>query len=131
MTNLDPSIGEPCPNCGSKSTYCIFDTDKQNNVWSCKTCQTVWDDADAISQLPEQYNPDFPYPLIIDGSEPLPDPSWDYAQIYYRTVSIRREVEALLSTLEVDDGTPETDQAIRDHLRQMSAQINVAMGELD
>jgi hypothetical protein len=125
----DLSIGEPCPNCGSKTTYCIFDTDQQCNVWSCETCQTVWDDA--ITKSPEPYNPDHPYPLIIDGSEPLPDPSWDYTQVYYRAVSIRREVEALFNTLEVDDGTPEVDQAIRDRLRQVSAQINAAMGELD
>jgi uncharacterized Zn finger protein len=105
------SIFKPCPNCGDKRTHAVFDPDSQSTVWSCEICHTVFNDNKAITSLP--------------------DSSWDYAQIYYRSIALRREVEALFKTLEVDDGTPEVDQAIRDHLRQMSAQINAAMGELD
>lgn len=126
-----PSIGKPCPNCGNDLTYSIFSTDIQTTVWSCEVCYTNFGDEHAKPPLPEQYNPDYPYPIIIDGSEALPDPSWDYAQTYYRSIALRREMEALFKALEVDDATPEVDQAIRDHLRQMAAQINAAMGELD
>jgi hypothetical protein len=128
----DVLIGKPCPTCHNDLTICVADSNAQNKTWSCEICQTVWDEGESNAPpLPEQYNPDHPYPLIVDGSESLPDPSWDYTQIYYRSVALRREVEALFKTLEVDDGIPEVDQAIRDHLRQMSAQINAAMGELD
>jgi hypothetical protein len=83
-------------------------------------------------KLPEKYDPDFPYPLVADGSEPLPDPSWDYASVYGRAIAIRREVEMLLAEIgEVENATRESDQAVRDRFRQIVAQVNAAMSDLD
>jgi hypothetical protein len=84
-----------------------------------------------VSKSPDEYDPDFPYLLAIDGSEPMPDPSWDYAPIYYRAISIRREVEALLKAIEgVEVCSVMEDVAVGRHLRQIAAQAKAAREDL-
>jgi hypothetical protein len=84
-----------------------------------------------VNKLPEKYDPDFPYPLAVDGSEPLPDPSWDYAPIYHRAISIRREVEALLKSIEgAEHCSVMVDTAVSNHLRQIAAQSKAAQEDL-
>jgi hypothetical protein len=84
-----------------------------------------------VSKLPDEYDPDFPYPLVIDGSDPMPDPSWDYAPIYYRAISIRREVEALLKSIEgAEHRSPGLDVKVWQHLRQIAAQSKAAREDL-
>jgi hypothetical protein len=84
-----------------------------------------------VSKLPAEYDPDFPYPLVTDGSEPLPDPSWDYAPIYCRAISIRREVEALLQAIEgAEYCSPGVDVKVSQNLRQIAAQSKAAREDL-
>lgn len=87
-----------------------------------------------MSTQPEKYDPDFPYPPLVDGSYPFFDPAWDYAEVWGRLQSIQRQVEHLQTFLQLDaaeHGNPAVDQTIREHLRQVTAQSNAIMGLLD
>lgn len=87
-----------------------------------------------MSNSPEQYDPDFPYPLIVDGSYPVPDPSWDYAEVWGRLYSMQRQVKNLQTFLQLgaaEHGNPAVDQTIREHIRQVAAQSSTIMGLLN
>jgi hypothetical protein len=77
--------------------------------------------------LPESYDPNYPYMPIFDGSEALPDPAWDYYEVWVHAIALRQEADRLMATFihpESDAQTPKTDQVLRDHMRQIAAQTN-------
>ena len=63
---------------------------------------------------------------------PLPDPTWDYCEVYVRAIVLHREATAMMAAMsEQERSSPEADQVIRDSLRKISRRVNEMMGQLD
>lgn len=65
------------------------------------------------------------YPGWIDQGYPVPDPTWDYYQIYEVAIALDRESTRLFSQISNEETrTAEADQRIRDRLKEVSLQCN-------
>lgn len=79
-------------------------------------------------------NPDIPRFPSFEPDEPLPDPNWDYVNVWHHAIALRREADSLLAAMQEEKAehrNQSTDQALRDRLRQISAQIREIMALLD
>lgn len=86
-----------------------------------------------MSDLPEQYDPNFPYPPVYEAGEE-PDPNWEYGDIVGRSKLIQKQIDNLLTFLELDVTrykNPNVDQTVREHLQQIIAQSKEIMASLD
>jgi hypothetical protein len=63
---------------------------------------------------------------------PVPDPTWDYCEVYWQAIARHREATAMIAAMSAQErSSPEADQAIRDSLREISWRVNEMMGRLD
>lgn len=80
------------------------------------------------------HDPDIPRSPSFDPDEWQPAPDWDYAQTWHHAIALRREADSLLAAMQEEKAehrNQSTDQAVRDRLRQISAQIREIMALLD
>jgi len=69
---------------------------------------------------------------LADLDYPLPDPTWDYAEVYWQAIALHREATAMIAAMsEQEQASPEADQAVRDSWREISRRVNEMMGRLD
>jgi hypothetical protein len=69
---------------------------------------------------------------IMNADYPLPDPSWDYAQIYNQCQKACSELKFLLELMsKIEDATPESDAQIKQHLDEVGQQLNSARRMVD
>lgn len=62
---------------------------------------------------------------------PLPDPSWDYAELWRHAQDARIEVENLISYMaEVENATPETDKQIRIKAEWLQTHLRLLLSKL-
>ena len=72
------------------------------------------------------------WPLAMDIDYPLSDPAWDYAAEYQAAIALQREALTLIATLsEREERSPETGQAVREHLNQIATQSSRILSLLD
>jgi hypothetical protein len=82
-----------------------------------------------MNNFPDSYDPDYPYPPILDG-EAMPDPSWEYYQVWTHSFALLQTATHLMShfdNAEAEERHPKVDQAVRDHIRQITAQSRKVM----
>lgn len=69
---------------------------------------------------------------MADLDYPLPDPTWDYAEVYWQAISLHREATAMIAAMsEQERSSLKADQAIRESLQEISRRVNEMMGRLD
>ncbi|MBN8564755.1 MAG: hypothetical protein J0L70_29925 [Leptolyngbya sp. UWPOB_LEPTO1] len=86
-----------------------------------------------MSDLLEQYDPNFPYSPVYEAGEE-PEQSWEYGDVFGRSKLIQKQIDNLLAFLELDVTkykNPSVDQTVREHLQQIIAQSKEIMASLD
>ncbi|MCG6135183.1 MAG: hypothetical protein MET45_11030 [Nostoc sp. LLA-1] len=64
---------------------------------------------------------------LLNADYPIPDPAWDYAQIWQYTQEAAAQLQKLLAYMaEIEDATPETDQEIKSQLDSVGQRLNTA-----
>lgn len=68
----------------------------------------------------------------MDIDSPLLDPAWDYAAEYHAAIALQHEAQDLIATLsEQEERSPETDQTVREHLKQIAFHSTMILNLLD
>lgn len=69
---------------------------------------------------------------LIDLDYPVPDPAWDYFEVYKVAIALHQEATEMVSRVsEEERGSTEADQVIRDSLQEISQRVNRIMALLD
>lgn len=62
---------------------------------------------------------------------PLPDPEWDYAELWKHAQDAKSEIEKLIQYMaSVEDATVETDKEIRVHSEWAQTHLRLLLGKL-
>lgn len=62
---------------------------------------------------------------------PLPDPSWDYAELWRHAQDAKAEIEKLIEFMaSVEDASPESDKKIRSQGEWIQKHIMLLLGKL-
>jgi len=72
------------------------------------------------------------YQKMMEIQYPLPDPSWEYSEVYQRVQEVKQSIDKLtgfMATIEYP--TPETDKSIREYLDQIGQHLNTTRRMLD
>jgi hypothetical protein len=68
----------------------------------------------------------------MDYPIPDPDPAWDYANIRHSTQQTKLLIEELLKYLaDIEDATPESNNAVRDKLESIQVSVEGALALLN
>lgn len=69
---------------------------------------------------------------LLNADYPIPDPSWDYSEIWHRTQSAAKELNTLLKYIaKLENATPEADTEIKSRLDSIGQQLNSARRLMD
>lgn len=69
---------------------------------------------------------------IMNADYPLPDPSWNYAQIYTECQKAYSELKFLLERMsKIENATQQTDAQLKQHLDEIGQQLNSARRMMD
>jgi hypothetical protein len=69
---------------------------------------------------------------LLNADYPIPDPAWDYSQIWHHAQAAAAELRSLFSYMAtVEDATPETDQQVKSQLDSIGQRLNLARGLID
>ena len=72
------------------------------------------------------------YQQIMAAKYPIPDPSWEYSEVYHRTQEVKQSIEKLIAFMSaIEQPTPETDKSIREYLDQIGNHLNQTRRMLD
>lgn len=62
---------------------------------------------------------------------PLPDPSWDYAEIWKHAYEAKAEIEKLIKFMTtIEDASPESDKEVRNRGEWAQTHIRLLLGKL-
>lgn len=68
----------------------------------------------------------------MDYLIPDPDPAWDYAKLWHSTQQAKLQIEELLKYLaDIEDATPESNNAVRDKLESIQVSVEGAFALLN
>jgi hypothetical protein len=57
---------------------------------------------------------------LLNADYPIPDPAWDYAELWHHVMHLQRDISALVQLLtQQENASPEADQLIRKYLDQI------------
>jgi cytochrome c556 len=63
--------------------------------------------------------------MIENLNYPIPDPAWDYAEVWHRLQEIKTEYEKLLEYLSgMEDSTTQTDAEIKNRIDAIGQDLN-------
>ncbi|MBR8839516.1 MAG: hypothetical protein DSM106950_37320 [Stigonema ocellatum SAG 48.90 = DSM 106950] len=63
---------------------------------------------------------------------PVPDPAWDYAQIWQKLQESKSQLDQLLAYMAtIEDADPSSDEAIKKHLDEIGQKMNSARRLID
>lgn len=66
------------------------------------------------------------------NSYPIPDPDWEYSEVYFRTQEVKQSIEKLINFMSaIENPTPEIDKSIREYLDQIGQHLNTTRRMLD
>lgn len=66
----------------------------------------------------------------LSADYPIPDPAWDYADIWKQAVTLQRAANALVELLQqTEDATPESDRLVQFYLNTIRNNVNAAFGD--
>ncbi|MBD2666692.1 hypothetical protein [Richelia sinica] len=69
---------------------------------------------------------------LINADYPLPDPRWDYSQIWTHSQEAAAQLQELLTYMAtIEDATPETDRKIKSQLDSIGQRLNTARRLVD
>lgn len=72
------------------------------------------------------------YKDLIDADYAIPDPLWDYSEIWHQCQQARQELQQMLASMqEVENATPESDRKIKDALDAIGQKLNQARRMMD
>jgi hypothetical protein len=66
---------------------------------------------------------------IMNVDYPIPDPAWDYSQVWHHTQAAAAQLRSLLAYMaEIEDATAATDEQIKSQLDSIGERLNSARG---
>ncbi|QIR41703.1 hypothetical protein HCG51_33895 (plasmid) [Tolypothrix sp. PCC 7910] len=69
---------------------------------------------------------------LLNADYPIPDPAWDYAQIWQHTQQAAAQLQKLLAYMaEIENATPETDVEIKLQFDTIGQSLNTARRLID
>jgi hypothetical protein len=69
---------------------------------------------------------------LLNADYPIPDPAWDYSQIWHHSQEAAAELRSLMSFMaEIENATPETDAQIKSQLDSIGQRLNSARRLMD
>jgi cytochrome c556 len=69
---------------------------------------------------------------LLNADYPIPDPAWDYSQIWHHSQEAAAELQKLLKYMaSVEDATPESDAQIKSQLDSIGQRLNTARRLID
>lgn len=69
---------------------------------------------------------------LINADYYIPDPDWDYSEIWHHCQQARQELERILAAMQqVDTATPESDRQIKESLDAIGQKLNTARRMMD
>jgi ubiquitin-protein ligase len=67
---------------------------------------------------------------LLSADYPIPDPAWDYADIWKQVVTMQRSTTALAELLQqTENATPESDRLVNLYLTAIRDNVNTALGD--
>lgn len=68
----------------------------------------------------------------VDMNYPVPDPAWDYSEIYHDCQDSKAQLELLITYMSgFEDATPESDARIKQMLDIIGQKLNSARGKMN
>ncbi|MBH8564463.1 hypothetical protein I8748_20135 [Nostoc sp. CENA67] len=69
---------------------------------------------------------------LLNADYPIPDPAWDYAQIWHHSQRVNAELQVLFQYMAtIENATPEADAEIKAKLDSIGQQLNTARRLID
>jgi hypothetical protein len=69
---------------------------------------------------------------LLNADYPIPDPAWDYSQIWHHSQAAAVDLRSLLAYMaEIENATPETDAEIKSQLDSIGQRLNTARRLID
>jgi hypothetical protein len=69
---------------------------------------------------------------LLNADYPIPDPAWDYSQIWHHAQAAATDLRSLLAYMaEIEDATPDTDAQIKSQLDTIGQRLNTARRLID
>lgn len=72
------------------------------------------------------------YKDLINADYAIPDPLWDYSEIWHQCQQAKQQLEAILAEMQqVENATPESDCQIKEALDAIGQKLNQARRMMD